>query len=99
MPVPIIVANFKHFYRQECRLAALYTQNLQVGLILDSSEQFKFQDMEDLEAMKQQQINVEKLAATTTDFSNSPKQNGSINNNNNSLRARPKAKDGQNGEE
>ncbi|KAI6221364.1 Potassium voltage-gated channel protein Shaker [Aphelenchoides fujianensis] len=27
LPVPIIVANFKHFYRQECRLALLYVQN------------------------------------------------------------------------
>ncbi|KAH7726415.1 Protein SHK-1 f [Aphelenchoides avenae] len=27
LPVPIIVANFKHFYRQECRLATMVAQN------------------------------------------------------------------------
>ncbi|KAI6192576.1 BTB domain-containing protein [Aphelenchoides besseyi] len=37
LPVPIIVANFKHFYRQECRLAALYMQNCQ-DLTEDANE-------------------------------------------------------------
>uniref|UniRef100_A0A1I7SCJ3 BTB domain-containing protein n=1 Tax=Bursaphelenchus xylophilus TaxID=6326 RepID=A0A1I7SCJ3_BURXY len=42
LPVPIIVANFKHFYRQECRLAALYAQNL--------SEIEEIQALKDVEA-------------------------------------------------
>jgi len=79
LPVPIIVANFKHFYRQECRLAALYAQNVQ--------------DMEDVEALKQSKL--EELTAATDINNSTTKihstQNGGIiiNNNNNSIKTTP----------
>ncbi|KAI6183408.1 Potassium voltage-gated channel protein Shaker [Aphelenchoides bicaudatus] len=79
LPVPIIVANFKHFYRQECRLAALYAQNVQ--------------DMEDIEAAKEQQIKVEELAAATNINNSTTKmhstQNGGVIINNNSIKSPP----------
>jgi hypothetical protein len=56
LPVPIIVANFKHFYRQECRLAALYAQNIQdmeeIAAIRAEQEQAKIAEAEKNQVIK-----------------------------------------------
>jgi hypothetical protein len=65
MPVPIIVANFKHFYEQETRLATL-RQTYDVRVVDDDEEVYGDNDKDNLGQKQKDSHNSQSDARLTT---------------------------------